>query len=379
MAGLYIHIPFCRRKCLYCDFYSAGSRIADWDLFTQTLLAELNTRKLEIPPHLSTLYIGGGTPSLIPEKNFLELMDGLLSILPNFSPKEFTLEANPEDICDQNLKLWKESGVNRLSIGVQSLDNKELQLIGRRHTGLEAEKAIEKASEYFDHLSVDVMFGLPQQTLASYLNTLQKIQNLSPAHISSYSLMLEEGTAMTHLMREKKLMQPSENEWMDLYDLTIDFLENNGYIRYEISNFAKPGQESRHNLSYWRGEGYLGLGPGAHSYDGKYIRRANPCDIKGYLRHFKVPSKKEHTTPFYTEEILGPNELYEELIMTRLRTAEGLSLDELENKFGKSVKENLLQKSSGFIADGILQKIDDSIKFTRKGFAISDFVFSMLI
>ncbi|MCH5231876.1 MAG: radical SAM family heme chaperone HemW [Muribaculaceae bacterium] len=374
-GGLYIHIPYCRHKCLYCDFYTGGLRIADWEKYVDCLLNEFSQRRDELDFKVATLYLGGGTPSLIPIKPFLRLMDGVCHSLDQSDFKEFTLEANPEDVTDEKIKVWKECGVNRVSLGVQTLIDSELKTIGRWYDSQCSIIAIEKLLREIGNVSVDVMFGIPGQTPSTYISTLKRVLKAKPTHISSYALMLEEGTAMTQLYNSKRIILPSESEWIEMYEATINILKEEGYERYEISNYSKPGKESCHNLSYWEGKPYIGLGPGAHSYDGGKIRRENPNDLKGYLRHFSDGEGKK----FYNEEFLKEEELREEMILTRLRTSRGLNLKEFADRFGDKEIKRLLQNAHGFITQGKLQKTDDFIKFTDAGFSVSDSILVSLI
>ena len=382
MAGLYIHIPFCRSKCLYCDFYSGGSRIADWNSYVETLLLELKQRGEEFSEPFDTLYIGGGTPSLMPDENFSFLMESISGCIDAGKLEEFTIEVNPEDVSEKKCELWKTNGVNRVSIGVQSMIDNELKNIGRRHTSEEAANAVRLLKKYFDNVSIDVMFGLPGQDRYSYRKTLEEILSLQPQHISSYSLMLEEGTAMTNLVGRGVVNLPDEEEWLLLFEMTKQSLKEAGYEHYEISNYAQPGFESRHNSSYWLGLPYLGLGPGAHSYDGERIRRANPADLKGYLKYYsEIPALKEDASDryFFIEEYLSNEELAEEMIMTRLRMKSGLNLDEFSDKFGNQQAVRLKEKAENFIERGELAMSGESLHLTEQGILLSDYILSSLI
>ena len=379
MSGLYIHIPFCKSKCLYCDFYTGGARIADWKVYVDCLLNELYHRKegcIKIP---DTLYIGGGTPSLIPGNDFQRLITGIKKIFKVSDWEEATIEVNPEDVSSEKIEIWKDSGINRISLGVQSLNDQELSIIGRKHKGETAIKAITKLLEEFKNVSVDIMFGLPGQTLESYISTMEKIIEIRPPHISSYSLMLEEGTAMTLLSRQGKLNLPEEEIWIQMSDYTSEKLKDSGYYRYEISNYSLPGFESKHNNSYWEGKPYLGIGPGAHSYNGNKKRYANPTNIKEYIKFYKNEGNWRNNSNFYKEEILSNDELIEEAIFTRLRTSRGIDLKEFENRFGNLQKETLLKKAYKYINSGFLKEGDGFLAFTTKGFQISDSLLLSLI
>lgn len=375
-GGIYIHVPFCRNKCLYCDFYSAGSRIADWNAYEEAVVNEFHERKDEIGQIPTTFYIGGGTPSLMPLKNMERIVETINKGFGKFLWKEFTLEVNPEDVTKDNSEQWKKIGVNRVSIGIQSLNDTELKKIGRRHDSLEGIEAIQILKEDFDNISVDIMFGLPGQTIESYKDTLERIIDLDPTHISSYSLMLEKGTAMTLLAEKERIILPEEEEWLNMYRLTTSFLKRAGYRRYEISNYSLPGRESKHNSNYWLGKPYLGLGPGAHSYDGAGIRRGNPYDLKGYLKRF---SENKDTTPFYNEEILTDVEIQEEYVMTRLRTVNGIGLTDFERNFGKNEMGKLLNKVESYLRQGNIKKENGRIFLTDEGFKVFDTILSSLI
>lgn len=376
-GGIYIHIPFCRNKCLYCDFYSGGIRIADWKAYLNSILNELKSRKEELNFHPLTLYIGGGTPSLIPLNHFEDFIRELNLELYFPDWEEVTMEVNPEDISQDKLDLWKKSGINRISVGVQSLIDSELSLIGRRHNAETAVSSIKMISEYFENFSVDVMFGLPGQTLKSYSRTLNEIIKLKPTHISSYSLMLEEGTALTQLVKKNRIDLPEDNEWLKMFKLTTEILDKAGFERYEISNYACPGYYSKHNSLYWNGLPYLGLGPAAHSYNGFSIRKANPSDIKRYIKTFSDLAEEKKI--FYIEEVLSKEEIWEEKIMTRMRTTQGLSLLEVEKEFGKDKLNFLLQKAQKYIARNLLKEKERYLSFTDKGFLISDSILVELI
>ena len=380
MSGVYIHIPFCRNKCLYCDFYTAGSRIADWNLYINCVLNELTFRKNEIKETPKTLYIGGGTPSLIPNDEFKRLVNELQRILGVKKWEEFTIEVNPEDIDIEKLECWADTRVNRVSMGIQSLNNKELLKIGRKHDSLQALQSMAKIKEYFNNISVDVMFGLPGQTIETYSQTLQNIIELKPTHISSYSLMLETGTAMTFLTKNGEIDLPDEDLWMQMSDLTSELLIASGYQRYEISNYSLKGYESIHNRNYWKGEPYIGLGPAAHSYDGGRIRRANPNQLKQYLNRYKSLDFSSSNESFFQEEILTDRELREEFILTRLRMLSGLDIKEFESRFGYLQKENLLSKANSFIKSGLLKEDIENgrIFLSSQGMKVSDYVMSSL-
>ena len=374
-SGIYIHIPYCKTKCLYCDFYSGGVRIADWHSYADAIITEFDSRKNELTEIPTTIYIGGGTPSLMPVRELYRIAGHIKKELGVEGWQEFTIEANPEDIDKDKCKDWKEIGVNRISLGIQSLVDVELKLIGRRHSAEDAIRAHDVLRKCFDNISVDIMFGLPAQTVNSYFNTLKEVIKLRPTHISSYSMMLEDGTAMTSLVNQRKVRLPDEEEWMKMFEVTFELLHQSGYHHYEIYNYCLPGYESKHNMGYWLGKQYLGLGPGAHSYDGKRIRRFNPTDLKGYLQFFSSSQKK---LIFYSEESLSEQELLEEMIMTRLRTKTGICIEEFKMRFGEKETEILLKKSKRNQKQGNLLLSDGYLRLTDRGLRISNSVMSDL-
>lgn len=371
-----MHIPFCRNKCLYCDFYTGGVRIARWNEYVDSLLAELVSRENEMNFEVSTLYLGGGTPSLMPTLELLRLVKGINKISKREKYEEFTIEVNPEDVTDEKIEAWRECGVSRISLGVQTLNDSELKNIGRRHSKADVEEAYDKLTNTFNNISLDVMFGIPGQTIDSYRETLKNIIKLSPSHISSYSLMLEEGTAMTLLAREGKIILPDEDEWIEMTRLTNTLLQKAGYIRYETSNYAKPGKESRHNLKYWKGNPYIGLGPGAHSYNGDRVRRGNPNDLKGYIDRFYKGGNMER---FFDEEILGEEEIREEMLMTRLRMKEGLDLKEYYERFGEKRGEILVAQAEKLQKTGFMKLEKEKVSLTDEGYLISDSIILKLL
>ena len=268
--SLYFHVPYCNNKCIYCDFYSGGARIADWQALTTSFLNELGSRRSEWEGcDVVSIYFGGGTPSLIPVEIFAGLLIAIKNLIgaDRIAPDcEITLEANPEDVNPEAVDYWKQSGVNRVSLGVQTFSDSSLRSIGRRHSGEEARRALELLTSEFNNVSADLIFGLPNQTLSDLRQDLVMLTALSPEHISVYSLMYEPGTALTYLRDSGKIAQIGEEEAAEMFDTIVATLEEAGYDRYETSNYARPGYESRHNSGYWTGRAYVGIGPSAHSY-----------------------------------------------------------------------------------------------------------------
>lgn len=379
-SGLYIHIPYCRSKCLYCDFFSGGGAGADWDLLVDALLGELNERVAELADVPDTLYIGGGTPSLMPVESFAKLMAGVKRIagLRENNLSEFTLEVNPEDVCRDKCQAWKDGGVSRVSMGVQSLDDKVLKTIGRRHDSKTALNALSLLCDMFDNVTCDLIFGLPGQTMESWGNTVERLQAERLRHLSAYSLMFEERTPLTVLRDKGKLSLPREEECLEMWQMLTQRLKSRGMTQYEISNYAFPGYESVHNSRYWTGNPYLGIGPSAHSYDGGRVRRSNPHDIRGYLERFGMNGNTD-SLPFYKGETLGDTELMEEMVMLRMRMREGLDLSEFELKFGKNAKDKLIVNSSKDLSSGNVTIENNSLRLTHNGIMTADQVILRLV
>ena len=369
-GGLYVHVPFCRRKCIYCDFFSAGERIADWHGYVKAISSELEYRKDELACPLLTVYIGGGTPSLMPAAEFMRLMD---AIKPYASQVvEFTLEANPDDVCIEKLELWKRGGVNRLSIGIQSLDDTLLKAIGRRHDAATARRAYDMARNYFNNVSIDLMFGIPGQTVESWRRDLQEVIDMRPEHVSAYSLMYEEGTALTALRDSGSLAEADEELSEEMFEILIRTLGNAGYERYETSNFALPGFRSRHNSSYWLQKPYLGIGPSAHSYDGERTRKANRADLRGYLDYWSADRPYEGKAPFFETEHLSDEELLEEYVMTRMRLKEGIPIDDFRNRFGEGNLSRLMANSTPLMEAGLISKEGNSLRIKEASVMMSN-------
>lgn len=374
MSGLYIHIPLCARKCIYCDFYSLGAKNAPWQELVSALLAEAECRKGEISAPLSTIYIGGGTPSLLPPQEFVRLIEGLRSIFDTSAVKEFTVEVNPDDVTPALVDMLLAEGVNRVSMGVQSFHDTELHAIGRRHT---AAQAVEAASllRKTGNVSMDLIFGLPGQTLESWRDNVARMLSLRPQHISAYSLMWESGTTLDIMRRQGRLKEVDEDVEAEMFELLGKMLLQQGYEQYEISNYSLPGFHSRHNTSYWLGVPYLGLGPSAHSYDGQRLRRSNSPDMRGYIAHYTSSAR---SIPFFETECLNDNDLREEYIMTRLRMAKGIDMADFTGRFSPRRADRLLRQASLAIQAGHLLYDNGRLHLSRAGIMLSDsIIFSL--
>lgn len=370
MAGIYIHVPVCTKRCLYCSFYTVGARIFDEDRFIEALGREYAVRRSEIDPaEVRTIYIGGGTPSLLSLDGFTRLAS-IREDFPNI--EEFTIEVNPEDVTEEKALTWYESGVNRISMGVQSMDDRELTFIGRRHTAARVTEAMDILKGYFKNISLDLIYGLPLQNLDSLKRSIRRIIDLKPQHVSAYSLSYEERTAIYQLRKDNRLTPASEEEYEAMDKVVREMLAEGGYGQYEISNYAQPGYESKHNSSYWQGMPYLGLGPGTHSYDGMATRKWGITDLREYLKLTEAENVVAAVQDVLEIETLTSDEIHEEYLMTRLRTVAGIDLKDYASRFGHSKVDELLNKSSKFVENGKMIISDNHLRIPPAHFILSD-------
>lgn len=370
MAGIYIHVPFCKTRCIYCGFFSTTSSEL-MPRYVEAVLRELRCRRGYLRGQaVDTIYFGGGTPSQLPVDDVRRVIDEIYIIYnkDGHVPSEVTIEANPDDVTPEWLQSIRAAGVNRLSIGVQTFDDERLRFICRRHTSLQAVRAVRMAQEAgFDNISIDLMFGFPGQTLSQWREDLSRAFSLGVQHLSAYSLMYEEGTPLAHMLDAGQVAEIDEELSLAMFEALVDAAASAGFCHYEISNFALPGRESRHNSSYWHGVPYLGVGAGAHSYSGEQ-RCYNPCSLSEYLSGCNS-----------VEERLTELERYDEYVFTRLRTAEGLSLAEVRQMFGEAALRRLLSDAARHIDRGRLVREGDSLRLSREGIFVSNDIMSDLM
>lgn len=381
MAGLYIHIPFCASRCIYCGFYSTTA-VASQDRYTDALCREMQMQKdyllkaLDATPHmeLSTVYLGGGTPSQLSGENLEKLFDTIYNKvyqdqLPVSATAEVTIECNPDDITPQFASILSSLPVNRVSMGVQTFSDERLKFLRRRHSAREVDQAIGRLRQAgIDNISIDLMFGFPQETMTDWRIDLQQALSLEVEHISAYSLMYEEGTVLYRLQQEKRVRETDEETSLEMYNLLIDELTAHGFEHYEISNFARPGFRSRHNSSYWQAVSYLGLGASAHSYNG-YSRQWNVADIRQYIEAIErgvLPAEIE---------TLDADTRYNDRIATALRTREGIDLSVLEKPYQTYLEE----LATPHIRRGHLVLKDGCLALSRSGIFISDSIMADLM
>ncbi len=371
--GLYIHFPFCRSRCSYCTFFSESYAEQSLDGYLKALRCESHMRSnLAGDSRVDSVFLGGGTPSLLKPD---ELADIITIIRGDFTishDAEITVEANPESVSTGFLFAAHDAGVNRLSIGVQSLCDRELQVLGRIHTSHEARRAIQTAHDAgFDNVGADLIFGIPGQTCNSWLATLRGVLQLGVTHISAYGLTVEEGTRLRDMVESDSLALPDEEEVCRMYLDGKDLLEAEGFIHYEISNFALPGFQCLSHLNTWKGGCYLGLGPSAHSYDGK-VRSWNEPDLKGYVKalmHKKVP-------PGGKELLTGKNRIYEKIMLGLRQVQVGISLSEMPAVSYETISAI---QNRGLIEEYRSDKGEPSIRLSRKGLLLVDSVIEELI
>lgn len=373
MAGIYIHIPFCRKACHYCNFHFS-TQTQHINAFVEALLIEIELRENYICSPIQTLYFGGGTPSLLSAEQISSIVKKLQTNFDLTQLEEFTLEANPDDISSDNLLLWKNMGVNRLSLGIQSFQNEALAWMNRAHEVNQSHQAIQMAQDAgFNNISIDLIYGTPHYTKAHLLADLKIIEDYKIPHVSCYALTVEEKTALHSMIEKGKIQNVVTEVQAEHFEIIVDYLNNIGFEHYEISNFAKPGNRSKHNSSYWKGIPYVGLGPSAHSYNGT-SRQWNVANNALYMQALE---KRE--LPFEIEQ-LDQAAQYNEYMMISLRCIEGFDLKYIESSFGKAYGEhtqNVIQKLE---AQDVLEQtnngycLNKSAKFLADGIAAEFFI-----
>lgn len=370
MSGIYIHIPFCKQACHYCDFHFSTSLKKTGEMVL-ALAKEIALRKDECAEVIETIYFGGGTPSILQIADLRFLIDEVYRNYKVIEIPEITIEANPDDLSNEQIIALSKSKVNRLSIGVQSFFEDDLKLMNRAHNANEAKKCLEFATQYFDNISIDLIYGMPNMSNEKWLQNIETALSFNIPHISSYALTVEPRTALKKLIATGKIDEPKDEVAQEHFQILVDKLSENGFIHYELSNFGKSTYFSKNNSAYWLGKKYLGIGPSAHSFDG-VSRSWNISNNSIYIK-----SIAENKLPSETE-ILSKNDCYNEYVMTGLRTIWGISLDRIENEFGTDFLEYLLKQSEKFIADDLLYFDEEILKATQKGKFLCDGIASDL-
>ena len=373
MAGIYIHTPFCKRRCIYCDFFST-TQSEKKPAYVHALCQELDMRKNYLEGEdIETIYLGGGTPSQLSQKELEEIFSTLYNIYKVKDNAEITLEANPDDLTPEYVHMLRTLPINRISMGIQTFQEETLKLLHRRHTARQAIEAFQRCREAdFQNISIDLMYGLPGETLDTWKENLQQAIALRPEHISAYHLIYEEGTALWKLREQHQVEEADEDLSVTLFRTLIEELTHAGYEHYEISNFCLPELHSRHNSSYWTGKKYLGCGPSAHSFNGT-SRQWNVASLDKYI-HAIQQGKLD-----YEIEELDIYTRYNDFVITTIRTHWGMSLSQLRSIYGEELYQYCLRMAKPHLAQGVLEMKEDTLKLTKEGIFISDGIMSDLL
>ncbi len=365
MAGIYIHIPFCKQACYYCDFHFSTS-LKKKDEMIAAILDELLLRRSEVGEEpIETIYFGGGTPSLLEVSELNRILAFITDHFEVISHPEITLEANPDDLSAATLKNLSQTRINRLSIGIQSFYEDDLKMMNRAHNADEALGCLVEATKYFKNISIDLIYGIPGMTEARWLQNIETVLNLGIPHISSYALTVEPKTALYKMIQTGSIPKPDDGVAHQHFLLLMDRLKAAGFIHYELSNFGKEGFFSKNNSAYWLGKKYLGVGPSAHSFDG-HSRSWNIANNALYIKSIldkKLPIERE---------VLSEADRYNEYVMTGLRTIWGVDLARVENDFGARFKSYIVAQSERFIADGLMSNDVGILTISNKGKFLSD-------
>ncbi|MFB9109040.1 radical SAM family heme chaperone HemW [Flavobacterium gyeonganense] len=371
MSGIYIHIPFCKQACHYCDFHFSTSMKKKDDMVL-ALAKEITMRKDEFENEIvETIYFGGGTPSVLSNEEINFLIAEVYENYKVIENPEITLEANPDDLSSERILKLSKSQINRLSIGIQSFFEEDLQLMNRAHNSEEAKKCLEEVTKYFDNISLDLIYGIPGMTDEMWKQNIQTALDFGIPHISSYALTVEPKTALSKLIQTGKIAEPEDEAASNHFMILVEMLQKNSFIHYELSNFGKENYFSKNNSAYWLGKKYIGIGPSAHSYDGEK-RGWNIANNSLYLK-----SIQENKLPIETE-ILTTSDRYNECIMTGLRTIWGVSLERIENEFGQQYLNYLKEQAQKFLDDDLLSIENNILKPTSKGKFLTDGIASDL-
>ena len=365
MAGIYLHIPFCKQACFYCDFHFSTSLKKKNELVS-CLIKEIEIRKVELQDEtIETIYFGGGTPSLLTVDEIQSIIDAIHANYKVIENPEITLEANPDDLSETVILELAKSPINRLSIGVQSFFEEDLKLMNRAHNAKEAKNCLSLATRYFDNITVDLIYGVPNMSNKRWKENLQTLFDFGINHISSYALTVEPKTALDSFIKLGKYPELDEKVSSAHFDVLVAETQKQGFVHYEISNFGKPNYFSKHNTSYWQGKKYIGIGPSAHSFSRTH-RSWNVANNAKYIKAIQV-----NKLPNEIEE-LTVDDQFNEYIMTGLRTIWGVSLKKVQTDFGLNDRVNLLNSAEKFINKGLLEVVNSVLKTTEKGKFLAD-------
>ena len=373
MAGIYIHIPFCKTRCIYCDFYST-TRSEEKQRYIQALCQELRMRKDYLKGEaIETIYLGGGTPSQLAEEDFRQVFETIGEVYGMDTVKEITLEANPDDLTEEYVNMLRTLPFNRISMGIQTFDDPTLKLLNRRHNAAQAIEAVERCRQKgLQNISIDLIYGLPGETDERWQRDLKQAVSLNVEHISAYHLTYEKGTRIYEMLQAHHIREVDEDSSVRFFSTLIDTFTTTGYEHYEISNFCKPGMYSRHNTSYWKGIPYLGCGPSAHSFD-TMTREWNVSSLEEYITSIETGNRS------YELEELHLHTRYNEYIMTSLRTVWGVSPEHIKQNFGVKLREYFQEMATPHLHNGRLVIKNNHFCLTRKGVFVSDDIMSDLM
>ena len=371
MSGIYIHIPFCKQACHYCDFHFSTS-LKKKDELLNALVKELELRKNEFKNiTVETIYFGGGTPSLLSNNELESLIDSVYNNYKVSKNPEITLEANPDDLSVQRIKHLTDTPINRLSIGIQSFFETDLKLMNRAHNAEEAKACLEEATKYFDNISLDLIYGIPGASNEQWIENIETALRYNVPHISSYALTVEPKTALASFIKKGLIANVDDEQAHEQFHILKEKLEASGFIHYELSNFGKESYFSKNNSAYWQGKSYLGIGPSAHSFNGKQ----RGWNVRNNTKYINAINQGE--LPIEIENLTLIDQ-YNEYIMTGLRTIWGVSLSKVENDFGKVLKDYLIEQSEVFINQHLLYIEREHLRVTKKGQFLCDGIASEL-
>lgn len=367
MAGIYIHIPFCESRCIYCGFYSTTLSSMK-DRYVDAVCKEIRLRKEYLRnENIETIYLGGGTPSTLSEEQLEKIFHCIYNeVFYGCKPSETTIECNPDDITERFADSISRLPVNRISMGAQTFNDDRLKFLHRRHSSEDVKKAVERLRYIgINNISIDLMYGFPNETINEWRKDIQEAIRLEVEHISAYSLMIEEGTPLYNMMESGKIKEIDDELSRQMYETLIGMVEDAGFEHYEISNFAKKGKRSQHNSSYWNSIHYLGIGAAAHSYDGE-SRQWNVSNINSYINNIEsgiIPAEKE---------ILDLSTKYDDMITTALRTKEGININDLVKKFGIEYRNYLIENAKKYLDSNLMVIDNNNIRISRDGIFVSD-------
>ena len=371
MSGIYIHIPFCKQACYYCDFHFSTS-LKKKDELIFCLIKEIELRKDELNnATIETIYFGGGTPSLLSKTEIENIIDAIYQQHSVIEQPEITVEANPDDLSEEKIKEFSNSRINRLSIGIQSFFEHDLKVMNRAHNASEAKKCLEIATQYFKNISVDLIYGIPDCTNEQWLANIKTALSFGVPHISSYALTVEPKTALANFIQKGIIKNVDDDKAEEQFHILIDELTKANFIHYETSNFGKEDFFSKNNSSYWLGKSYVGIGPSAHSFDGN----KRGWNIRNNNKYIK--SIQQNVLPLEVEN-LSKKDKYNEYVMTGLRTIWGVSLEKISNEFGFQYLSYLKKQSKKYIKEELLYIDNETLKTTKKGKFLSDGIASDL-